>query len=495
MKKAVLFLFIVWGIIITACFNQSLETPLEESGYTVLSTNQQLLEFLDAASEKSKLIDYEIIDTTHHGRYMSLVKITKDDGIKKPAILFIGQQHGNEPSGKEGLLILIKDIVKGKYSGWCDKADLYVIPQVNPDGGDLNRRRTANNIDLNRDHLLLKSREAKKVQDIFDSIKPVVTVDFHEYYPYSKSWEEFGYRRDFDIQFGGLTNINIDKDLQNYFYQTVYPEVKQKVEQGGFSFFEYTLGNFARGERLRHSTVDINDGRQSFGICNTMSFIVEGKNGRDSVFEIERRAKSQYLTAKSILETSVQHINEINRIVTEARKKNQKQNVDEKVSIRMDHFKGKKKLNYPLKSVNNEKDSVFVVDEFHDQVKSILDVTIPKAYLIPKTDTLLTEWLKRTNFKFFDFEKNNDDKVIVYKILNLRRSIDEELENYYPKVSTVEIEEDLLNNQYFVVPTSQFYKYKIVTALEPQAMYGIVNYPDFEYLLFDDYFKIYRVEF
>jgi len=424
-----------------------------------------------------------------------MVKLSKNDNTAKPAILFIAQQHGNEPSGKEGMLLLIKDLVSGKYSKWLNKTDVYIIPQVNPDGSDLNQRRTTDHIDLNRDHLLLKSREAKAVQDIFDELKPVITVDFHEYYPYSKSWEEFGYRRDFDIQFGSLTNININDNLQNYFYKTFFPEVKQKVEQKGFSFFEYTLGNFARGERLRHSTVDINDGRQSFGICNTMSFIVEGKNGRDSIFEIERRAKSQYLTAKSILESSVKHMDEINDLVAEARNENLKQRHGEEVSIRMDHFKGDTALYYPLKSVNEKKDSVFVVDEFHDQVISLLDITVPRMYLIPKSDSLLTYWLKRSNFKFFDYNKNDDDKIIAYEILKLRCSVDEELENYYPEVSAIAIEEELLNNQYFAVPTHQFYKYKIVTALEPQSMYGIVNYPDFEYLLFDDYFKIYRVEY
>lgn len=443
----------------------------------------------------SEYINYQIIDTTNQGRYLPIVKIAKKSNESKPSILFIGQQHGNEPAGKEGLLLLIKDFANGKYINWLENADLYIILQVNPDGADLNQRRTIENIDLNRDHLLLKSREAKVVQDIFDELKPVITVDFHEYYPYSKSWEQFGYRRDFDIQFGGLTNINIDEDLQNYFYQTVYPEVEQKVAQRGYSFFEYTLGSFAQGERMRHSNVDINDGRQSFGICNTLSFIVEGKNGRDSISEIERRAKSQYLTAKSILESCVKHIDEINRLVTTARKNNLIQNPDEKVSIRMDHFKGDTAFYYPLKSVNEIKDSVFKVDEFHSQVKSILDITVPKAYLIPKTDTLLVEWLKRTNFTFLNFDHNNDDEIIAYEISNLRRSVDEELENYYPEVSAVKIDEELLNNQYFAVPTNQFYKYKIITAIEPQAMYGTINYPDFEYLLFDSYFKIYRVEY
>ncbi len=495
MKRIILFSFVILGVSLNCCTSIRIETPLEESNFNSLSTNQQILEFLDRADDKSPNIDYQILDTTIKGRYIPIVKISKLSKEEKPSILFIGQQHGNEPSGKEGLLLLIKDFANGKYTKWLEKADLFIIPQANPDGADLNQRRTANQIDLNRDHLILKSIEAKAIQDIFHELKPVVTVDFHEYYPYSDSWQDFGYRRDFDIQFGGLTNINIDQKVRNYFYEVFFPKVKEDVEQSGYSFFEYTLGNFALGKRLRYSTVDINDGRQSFGICNTLSFIVEGKNGRDSIFEIERRAKSQYLTAKSILNTSIFNIADIDQMVQEARNKTKKPNPVEKVSIRMDHFKGSDTLRYLLKSVKTEKDTMFMVHEFHNEVKSLLDIEIPKAYLIPVSDTFLVEWLKRSNFTFYKYDTNEKDQIFRYKILNLHRSVDEELENYYPVVAFEKINHEFLKEKYFALPTHQFYKYKIVTAFEPQAMYGIVNYPDFEYLLFEEYFKIYRIEY
>ncbi|MFP4025396.1 MAG: M14 family zinc carboxypeptidase [Thiohalospira sp.] len=495
MKNIFLCSMVTLGVFFNSCTFNRLETPLEESNFKLLSTNQQILEFLDRAGDITPNIDYQILDTTFNGKYIPIVKISNHSNEEKPSILFIGQQHGNEPSGKEGLLLLIKDFANGKFAQWIDKADLYIIPQANPDGADLNHRRTSNQIDLNRDHLILKSIEAKAIQNIFHELKPVVTVDFHEYYPYSSSWKDFGYYRDFDIQFGGLTNINIDSKVKNYFYEVFFPKVKEDVEQSGYSFFEYTLGNFALGERLRHSTVDINDGRQSFGICNTLSFIVEGKNGRDSIFEIERRAKSQYLTAKSILKTSVLNIGEIDHIVKEARNKTKKSNQGEKASIRMDHFQGNDTLRYPLKSVKTRKDTIFMAQEFHNDVKSRLDIDIPKAYLIPVSDTILVEWLKRSNFTFYKYDTNKKDQIFRYKILNLHRSVDEELENYYPEVAYEKINHEFLKEEYFAVPTHQFYKYKIVTALEPQAMYGIANYPYFEYLLFDDYFKIYRVEY
>lgn len=477
-----------------SCSNQPVPTPLEESNFTQLTTNSKLVTYLDKISKKSHAITYSILGITGNNRKIPLVALKNPGSSKKPSILFIAQQHGNEPSGKEGMLLLIKDFANGNNHDWLNKFDIYILPQLNPDGGDQNKRRNTGNIDLNRDHLILQSNEAKIIQDVFDTLRPIVTVDFHEYYPFSDSWTEFGYRKNFDVQFGGLTNINIDSEIRNYFYDQVFHDVEFYVEKHGYSFFEYTLGNYARGTRLRHSTVDINDGRQSFGICNTLSFIVEGKNGKDSIDCIQRRALSQYKTAKGILNSLYQNFEQITKIVTTAREKNFMPDSSETVSIRMDHFKGDSSLNYPLLSLKTGKDSVFKVKEFHSEVKSLLRVKIPKAYLIPRSDTVLFNWLIRSNFDYDVYNFTKTDKIFAYKIVDLMRSTDEELENYYPKVEKVKVLNDDLQD-YYVVPTNQFYKYKIVTALEPQAMYGLINYPEFEYLLHNKLFNILRLEY
>ncbi|GFP78980.1 carboxypeptidase d [Phtheirospermum japonicum] len=74
----------------------------------------------------------------------------------EPAFKFIGNVHGDEPVGRELLLLLanwlcnnyMKDplatlIVNGVH--------LHILPSMNPDGFSLRRRGNANNIDLNRD--------------------------------------------------------------------------------------------------------------------------------------------------------------------------------------------------------------------------------------------------------------------------------------------------------------------------------------------------------
>lgn len=488
------FLFFIPFFLACSCNNPDktiLKTPLEQSEYKNLSGSEDIGYFLKRCEKLNPKLSVEVVGNTPQGKPLYLLKNFEQPNKKHITVFLFAQQHGNEPSGKEGLLLLVKDLAEGKLSKLTRDIDLLIMPQTNPDGGDKNNRRNSQGTDLNRNHLILTANESQIIQNVFHAYRPEITVDFHEYYPYSKSWEEFGYRRNFDIQFGGLTNINIDSTLRNYFYSTVFNQVKNEVESKGYTFFEYTLGGFPHGERLRHSTVDVNDGRQSMGITNTLSFIVEGKRGRDSLHLIERRTKSQFHTALGILKVASKHTGEIKQLVAKNRNK-LKSNYADSVVIRMDHFKGSKPLHYPLVSVKSENDTVFIVDEFHSEVRPLLKVKTPKGYLIPKNDTLLVDWLGRSNF-YYSTTVPKNSRVYAYRINQLKLSEDEGLENIFAQVTKKKLAQVNTRNFLFV-PTLQIYQYKIATALEPQAMYGLVNYPEFEYLINNDTFPVLRVE-
>ncbi|KAL1561503.1 suppressor of los1-1 [Salvia divinorum] len=74
----------------------------------------------------------------------------------EPSFKFIGNVHGNEPVGRELLLMLanwlcdnyLKDSLATTI---VDGVHLHILPSVNPDGYALRRRGNANHVDLNRD--------------------------------------------------------------------------------------------------------------------------------------------------------------------------------------------------------------------------------------------------------------------------------------------------------------------------------------------------------
>lgn len=74
----------------------------------------------------------------------------------KPAFKFIGNVHGDEPVGRELLLLLANwlcdNYIKDPLATLIiDNVHLHILPSMNPDGFSMRRRGNANNVDLNRD--------------------------------------------------------------------------------------------------------------------------------------------------------------------------------------------------------------------------------------------------------------------------------------------------------------------------------------------------------
>lgn len=470
---------------------ENIVTPAEKTRYAALTSSNDIQQFLIGINGHHYAIAIENLSVSD-SMNVSVVRFSnpKQSNTDRLRIMLIAQQHGNEPSGMEGLLLLIRDLAEGKHDHWLQHADLTIIPQCNPYGGNKNKRRNAEGIDLNRDHLVLEAIETKLIQQVFDTLDPHFTVDFHEYYPFGKSWEEFGYRRNFDIQLGGSTNLNTSDEIRYAFKNRLLPYVEKQLNNKGYSFFEYTLGSLPEGERLRHSTTDIDDGRQSFAITGTFSVIVEGMNGRDSLDRLERRANSQLATAEALVSWAIQNRQDVMKMVEAARKN--VENLPFPVSIRQEHMPDGKPLNYPLLSLKSGRDTVFVVENYHSMVISNLDVNPPKGYLIPKSNQALMDWLKRNNYLKSE-ELPTEGKAFIYHINGFEESVDEEMKNNKALVEKHSLEV-VSPDDYIYLPLNQKYNLRLILALEPQSMYGLINYKNFETLRQTGFWPVLRVE-
>jgi hypothetical protein len=151
----------------------------------------------------------------------------------------------------------------------------------------------------------------------------------------------------------------------------------------------------------------------------------------------------------------------------------------------MHHVKGDKTLQYPLKSLRSGKDTTFHVEQFHPKVISMLDVKKPSAYLIPVDDKKLVNWMRRSYIDFYEYKTAENHNINQYIVKKIERQVDEGLENYYPEVQLQSFDKTINPGEYFAIPIDQLRSNKIVTALEPQSMLGLVNYEAFEYLLME----------
>src|SRR5690606_4639437 len=88
------------------------------------------------------------------------------DNSGRPTVVLIGQQHGDEPAGSEALLVISREVAQGLLEPLLDRINVVVIPRANPDGAAAATRVTANGVDMNRDHLLLNTPEARALAEV-----------------------------------------------------------------------------------------------------------------------------------------------------------------------------------------------------------------------------------------------------------------------------------------------------------------------------------------
>lgn len=281
-----------------------------------------------------------------------------------------------------------------------------------------------------------------------------------------------------------MTNINISDELREKSYQEYLPFIFKYISDKGFSVFHYLPGGPPNVDYIRYSTFDINDGRQSFGIQNTFSFIQEGLNGENySTDNLEHRAKGQMTGMLGLLEFAYNHKDEIKNLVSAEREKLIANKISDKVAIQLDHFSDGGNLEMPIISYYSDKDTMVTVNDFRPIVKSIYDVKRPKGYLIPKTLTEVINWADKQALQYSEYRMEVDDRVEQYTIVGIDLMDFERDTIINPVIEVAEVENNYCSDDYIFIPVKQLKSNLIVIALEPKSELGLVTYKQFEHLI------------
>jgi hypothetical protein len=98
-----------------------------------------------------------------------------------PAVVWIaGSVHGNEPSGADGDLRLLRELARSCDDPLLRRVAVVVMPVQNPDGHEARTRYNANGFDLNRDWLADTQPETEARLQTLLAMPPLVYDDQHE---------------------------------------------------------------------------------------------------------------------------------------------------------------------------------------------------------------------------------------------------------------------------------------------------------------------------
>lgn len=474
-------------------------TPLEQSGFTRVTPNTELVEYVEDLGHLSPRVAVGLLGNSLEGRPIPYMKISSgrfgQDRDNKIMALVFSQKHGNEPSSMEGALLLARELAEGRHDDLLQHMDVLLVPQVNPDGGDAHRRTNAAGVDLNRSQLILDGHESQALRSLFFEWWPEVTVDVHEYNPWSRAWLDHGWLRLFDEQFGLPTNTNVPEAIRGLAEDRFLPFALDFMESRNFASHNYIVGS---PEGIRYSTTNINDGRQSFAILNTFSLIIEGKNARSPEEYIERRAEGQRLAIKAVLRFAVDNKTDLLSAVRGSRLALEEGWVEDFV-LTMGRESDGRPLRIPVEEVQQDADGEWVIgdtimaeiENYRPLVVPEEKTTLPAAYIVPAAQVGLIELLKRHQVEMRTLEAGESFSV---ETLWLEGHETHDLERPVSiPVVRVETAEYVSSEGDVFIPTAQRHGLMLATALEPGSMHSLLQYDEFESLGHPGQYAVLRV--
>jgi hypothetical protein len=210
--------------------------------------------------------------TSTQGRSLFAVRLVSG-GETRWKVLFYAQQHGDEVAGSNALLYMIRDVARDPSLLPAD-VEVWIMPRVNPDGGEADTRRNGAGADLNRDHITLEQPETLALHRFARRVRPDVAVDCHEFSRDSEDWRAKGWNKWPDITMDGLDNPLLDAGVIAAAARWV-DEAAGASAAAGHPFLRYWVGGVPPDEEQRHSAPDMDGGLNAIGAYGGLSFIIE----------------------------------------------------------------------------------------------------------------------------------------------------------------------------------------------------------------------------
>jgi len=512
---------------------QALKTPAEEVRYAQYSQHEEVARFLSALESQAKEVKVQVVGKTRDVKgfpekdiWLCLVT---EEGASSPAnlnrnkltLMLTAAQHGNEQSAKEAALWLLRDIALGELKPLLKTMNFLFIPQTNPFGNWNDVRVNEIELDMNRDHVKLEAEGVQAIHRVFRAYMPEATIDVHE------KGDDY-YR----VSIGCVSNLNISPALLDLSRTKILPEVRRNLAKRNYPFFEYLvtepLGvdtsagareaapSAVREEMKRYSTTDLNDGRNSPGIYETLSFIQEGAS-RHELETLLDRTRWQYYGIRFFTEAVARNSGEILALV-----RNLRRSLAEKagtysernlVHLRMDYvrdpqnpvlnlkrfeqaasavrtlgtLKADKKAGEtltsaditPVRNQGQARVADYPVKNWFPNVESKLAVPMPLGYVIPAGHQDVVETLLRHGIAVSTLARDASLDVEAYAAVDVVPAAED-----YLAPEKIEVEKKALSAVVkkgdFYVSCAQPAALLIPNLLEPQAEYGLIRYWKFK---------------
>jgi hypothetical protein len=289
------------------------DTPGFRAGRDDFTSHAELMAFVTELQKRTDGFMLRIIGASKEERAIPLLVFalpktsTPEAMLKsgKPTVLIVAQQHGNEPAGSEAALVITARLAAGDLKPLLDRINVLIVPRANPDGADAFVRDTGAHIDMNRDHLLLRTSEARAIALVAREYQPDVVIDAHEFTVMDRWVSKFGGVMSYDalIQYATVGNLPpaLTKEADARFRTAILAAIHGA---GLEPHWYFTTEAGSNDETVSMGGVQPDTWRNVGGLRNAVSFLLETRGVGIGRAHFKRRVRTHELTMEAVLRTT-----------------------------------------------------------------------------------------------------------------------------------------------------------------------------------------------
>ena len=255
-----------------------LSTPLEHYRHTRLSTPEEISAYLAALAAQTPGAVLWPLGHSAGGRPLTALHLPARRADQASLrVLLVGCQHGaSEAAGGEALLMLARELAGGGVCGAVEYLEFVIYPDANPDGRALDSSRNADQVNINRDFVLLTQPETRALDHLLREFAPQVVLDAHESAILKpKSLAREGYMTDFETQFDCANNPAIPAALRAYAEHDLLPALIARVAARGVPAQRYIREILSLSQVASHGGLTARKFRNRAGLSGALSFLLE----------------------------------------------------------------------------------------------------------------------------------------------------------------------------------------------------------------------------
>lgn len=307
-------------------------TPLEANGHARLSNSDEVAAYLARLAERSDAAATITIGHSAAGRPLIALVCTRDERpLAAPdprlRLLLVGSQHGaSEGAGCEALLAIARDLALGPLRELLADLDVILLPNANPDGRELGTSKNANEVNINRDFVLLSQPESRALNEAVLRFAPHVVLDAHESAILKrKSLGREGYLTDFEAQFDIGNNPAIPVAIRDYCEGVFLPALLERVRSAGLPAQQYIREIMSTRQPLTNGGLTARRFRNKAALSGALSVLLETRlDPQDGAYptfrNIGTRVAKQLLCMRAFLALVRTRGREIARLVQASRR-------------------------------------------------------------------------------------------------------------------------------------------------------------------------------